>query len=120
MFDSFFPEKFNHIMKTDVYEKEGYYFFDIELPGYLREDISIDITGGYLNIKAEQKNEVEEDRGDLIRSELCFGSAERSFYVGENLEAEDVKARFENGVLHVSLPSSKQKAIENRNQIVIE
>ncbi len=125
MFDSFFPKGTvysDNVMRTDVYEKDGYYNLDIELPGYNKEDVQMDIMDGYLNIKANhnQTNEEKDAKGNLIRSERRFGSCSRSFYVGENIKAEDIKARFENGILNIVLPSKEQKSIETKQTVTIE
>jgi len=125
MFDGFFskePVYNNPIMRTDVYEKNGYYNLDIELPGYNKEDVQMDLVDGYLNIKATHNlsNEEKDAKGNLIRSERRFGTCSRSFYVGENIKAEDVKARFENGILNITLPSKEQKSIETKQTVAIE
>ena len=125
MFDGFFskePVYNNPIMRTDVYEKNGYYNLDIELPGYNKEDVQMDLVDGYLNIKATHNlsNEEKDAKGNLIRSERRFGTCSRSFYVGEKIKAEDVKARFENGILNITLPSKEQKSIETKQTVTIE
>ena len=109
-------------MKTDVYEKNGYYNLDIELPGYAKEDVQMELIDGYLNIKATHNvsNEEKDAKGNLIRSERRFGSCSRSFYVGENIKAEDVKAKFDNGILNIVLPSKEQKSIETKQTVTIE
>ena len=125
MFDDFFPKGTvytDSIMKTDVYEKDGYYNLDIELPGYSKEDVTMEIMDGYLNIKASHNvsNEEKDAKGNLIRSERRFGSCSRSFYVGENIKAEDVKAKFDNGILNIVMPSKEQKSIETKQTVSIE
>ena len=106
MFDGFFPTELNRqgfdsIMKTDVHEKDGYYTLDIEVPGYKKEDVTMELSNGYLSIKATHNTTDEEKdaKGNLVRSERNFGSCSRSFYVGDSIKAEDVKAKFENGFL---------------------
>ena len=125
MFDGFFtkePAYNNSIMRTDVFEKDGYYNLDIELPGYQKEDVQMELIDGYLNIKATHNvsNEEKDAKGNLIRSERRFGSCSRSFYVGENIKAEDVKAKFENGILNIVLPSKEQKSIETKQTVTID
>ena len=125
MFDGFFtkePTYTGSAMRTDVYEKDGYYNLDIELPGYKKEDVQMDIVDGYLNIKATHNvsDEEKDAKGNLIRSERRFGTCSRSFYVGENIKAEDVKAKFENGMLNIVLPSKEQKSIETKQTVTIE
>ena len=119
MFDGFFSKE---PVRTDVYEKNGYYNLDIELPGYNKEDVQMDLVDGYLNIKATHNlsNEEKDAKGNLIRSERRFGTCSRSFYVGENIKAEDVKAKFENGILNITLPSKEQKSIETKQTVTIE
>jgi len=125
MFDGFLsrePMYTGSIMKTDVYEKDGYYNLDIELPGYSKDEVTMDIMDGYLNIKASHNatNEEKDAKGNLVRSERRFGSCSRSFYVGENIKAEDVKAKFDNGILNITLPSKQQKAIETKQTVTID
>ena len=125
MFDGFFskePMYNTSVMKTDVYEKDGYYNLDIELPGYNKEDVQMDIMDGYLNIKATHNvsNEEKDSKGNLIRSERRFGSCSRSFYVGDNIKAEDIKAKFDNGILNIVMPSKEQKSIETKQTVSIE
>ena len=125
MFDGFFakePVYNNSVMRTDVFEKDGYYNLDIELPGYQKEDVQMELIDGYLNIKATHNASSEEKdaKGNLIRSERRFGSCSRSFYVGENIKAEDVKAKFENGILNIVLPSKEQKSIETKQTVTID
>lgn len=119
MFDSFLPTNSNNMMRTDVREKDGYYDLDIELPGYKKEDIAMEISDGYLNIKATRTNSDEEkdERGNLIRQERFYGSISRSFYVGDNIKAEDIKAKYENGILNINLPSREQKRIETSQKV---
>lgn len=121
MFDSFLPTNSNNMMRTDVHEKDGYYDLDIELPGYKKEDIAMEISDGYLNIKATRTNSDEEkdERGNLIRQERFYGSISRSFYVGDNIKAEDIKAKYENGILNINLPSREQKRIETSQKVVL-
>lgn len=125
MLDGFFPKEsmYNaNVMRTDVYEKDGYYNLDIELPGYNKEDVQMDIVDGYLNIKATHNvsNEEKDAKGNLVRSERRFGTCSRSFYVGDNIKAEDIKAKFDNGILNIVMPSKEQKSIENKQTVTID
>ena len=116
-----FPSQ-NNLMKTDVREKDGLYILDVELPGYQKEDINLELKEGYLTISAKQNtsNEEKDTRGNVIRKERYSGSCSRSFYVGEGVEPEDIKAGFENGILKVTLPSKKEKKVEPVRRITIE
>ena len=124
MFDDFFrPERpMGQMMRCDIHEKDGYYTLDIELPGYTKEDVKMEIADGNLTIKAQHEvtNEEKDAKGNLVRSERSFGTCSRSFYVGENIKASDVKAKFENGMLYVTVPSAEQKHIESKETIMIE
>ena len=109
------------MMRTDVRETETGYELDIDLPGFKKEDVKAELKDGYLTISAqkslEKKNEREEGR--YLRRERYSGSLSRSFYVGDALTEEDVKAKFENGILQISLPK-KEAAIPEKKTIMIE
>lgn len=124
MFNGFFdePRMLNNVMKCDIHEKEGYYTLDIELPGYTKEDVSMEIADGTLTIKAQHEltNEEKDAKGNLVRSERSFGSCSRSFFVGDNIKANDIKAKFENGMLYVTVPSAETKHIQSKETIMID
>ena len=120
--DPFFGEHDTKIMKTDIKEKKDKYIVDIDLPGYEKENIKIDITDGYLNIQAtvNSKDEEKED-GKYVRRERYVGTCSRSFYVGEDITEEDVKAKFRNGILQLEIPKKEHKdKIEKTKYIQIE
>ena len=124
--DPFFTHAYNHsssqIMKTDIHEKDGNYTIDIELPGYAKEDIKADLKDGYLTITAH-KNETKEEkdaRGNCIHKERYTGTCNRSFYVGDALTQDDIKAAFKDGVLHLQLPKDVEKQEEQPKLITIE
>ena len=112
------------IMKTDVREHEDSYEVDIDLPGFKKEDLNLKLEKGYLTItaiKALNKEETEKKTGKIIRQERYSGNMTRSFYVGEELTVEDVKARFEDGVLKLIVPKKEaRKQIEENKTIAIE
>ena len=110
------------LMKTAIRENENGYQLDVELPGYKKEDIKLELNDGYLNITAEkhQNKEEKDQNGRLIRQERYAGSMQRSFYVGDNLTEEDVKAKFENGILRLELPKKDAKQIPEKKTIAIE
>ena len=110
-------------MRTDVKEHEGGYELHIELPGFKKEDVKAELKDGYLTINASTKKENEEKNADekFIRRERFYGSCSRSFYVGDNIEQEDIKAKFEDGILKVFVPKMEVKpAIEEKKYIMIE
>lgn len=121
-FDPIFTKKNSNIMKTDVTEKDGNYLLDMELPGYGKDDIQIELKDGYLNISASKNtsNEEKDDKGNIIRQERYSGSCSRSFYVGENIKETDIKAKFENGELKIVLPADAPKKVEEKKFIAIE
>lgn len=103
-FDAFISNK--DIMRTDVYEKDGYYILDIELAGYDKADIDIKVKNGYLTVSANH-NIQEDSNGEMISNERFFGSCSRNYYIGEGLTSEDVSAKFDNGILTVSILKNK-------------
>lgn len=111
------------VMKTDVKEKDGNYEVDIDLPGFKKDEVSIQLENGYLTITAAKgldKDEEKEDKSGYIRKERWSGSCSRSFYVGENVKSEDIKAKMEDGILHLTMPKEQPKALPKQNTILIE
>ncbi len=109
------------LMKTDIKENEKGYELHIDLPGYNKEDVKAELKDGYLTITATSKNENDEEKKGYIRRERFFGSCSRSFYVGEDLTQEDIKGRFENGVLKLEVPKKEsQPKVETPKYIAIE
>ena len=108
--------------KTDVTEKDGNYLLDMELPGYGKEDIKIELKDGYLNVSASKNtsNEEKDDKGNVIRQERYTGSCSRSFYVGDGVKETDIKAKFENGELKIVVPVDAPKEVEEKKFIAIE
>lgn len=109
-------------MKTDVIEKDGNYLVEVELPGYKKEEIKVDLKEGYLTISANKVEETEEkdENQKVVRKERFSGSCKRSFYVGENLSEEDIKAKYNDGILHLTLPKEKEAVKEEPKAITIE
>ena len=113
----------NAVMKTDVKEREDGYELNIDLPGYKKENVQAELKDGYLTITASNNTEKEEkdENGKFIRRERYYGNCTRSFYVGDVVEQEDIKARFENGVLVIDIPKKEAKPkIEEKKLISIE
>lgn len=111
------------VMRTDIKETDGGYELDIDLPGYRKEDVQAELKEGYLTISASSsKDNSEKDKdGKYIRRERYYGSCSRSFYVGEAVTQDDIKARFEDGILKVSVPKVEAKPeIEQSKYIAIE
>ena len=111
-----------NLMKTDIREKENSYELAVDLPGFKKDEISIDLSNGYLTIEAAKglDKDEEDKKGRYIRRERYTGSMSRSFYVGEGVRPEDVKGKFENGILQISLPKAEQKKLPAQTMIAIE
>ena len=112
----------NNLMQTDVKETETGYEVVIDLPGYSKENVNAELKDGYLIISATTTNNDEEksEDGKYIRKERYSGSCQRSFYVGEGITQEDIKAKYEDGILRLSVPKKEAKAVENKKYIAIE
>lgn len=111
VFDDLFKDDFfkgkekSNLMKTDIRETDNSFILDIDLPGYKKEDIKVDVTDGYLTINAKTSTENnEEEKGKFVRRERFMGEVSRSFYVGEDVEIENIKAAFKNGTLCLEIP----------------
>ena len=117
--DPFFSEKENRIMRTDLKEKDGKYYLEIDIPGFDKEDIKIELQDGYLTISAEKDDEKEEKHAKYLKRERFSGMCSRSYYVGDNVKEEDIKANFKNGILTVEFPKEQEKKIEEKKYIPI-
>ena len=109
-------------MKTDVHEHEDHYEVDIDLPGFRKEDITLELQNGYLTVTASKGVDKDETtkQGKIIRQERWAGAMQRSFYVGEALTEEDIGAKFENGVLSLNIPKKDVKKLPEKKVIQIE
>ncbi len=118
-----FGRRAKNLMKTDVREHEDSYEVDIDLPGFKKDEVNIELTDGYLVVAAGKglDKEHKDKEGRLIRQERYTGSMTRSFYVGENVKQEDIKAKMEHGVLKLTVPKVENKpAVEEKKYIAIE
>jgi HSP20 family molecular chaperone IbpA len=112
-----------NVLRTDIKENDGGYELDIELPGYKKEDVKAELKDAYLTISAETKqdNDTQDDNGRYVRRERYYGTCSRSFYVGEDVTQEDIKAKFEDGILKLFVPKKEaQPKAEEKNYITIE
>ena len=127
MFDDFFSDPFGmmvpqtrdalygkhakNLMKTDIRETEDSYELDVDLPGFKKDEVSIDLKDGYLTISAAKglDKDEEDKKGKYIRQERYAGACSRSFYVGKGVEPEEIGAKFENGILGISVPKETKK-----------
>ena len=117
--DPFFSEKENKIMRTDLKEKDGKYFLEIDIPGFDKDDIKIELQEGYLTITAEKDDEKEDKHAKYLKRERFSGMCSRSYYVGDNVKEEDIKANFKNGILTVEFPKEPEKKVEEKKYIPI-
>ena len=111
-----------NIMKTDVRETDKGYELDVDLPGFKKDEVQVQLKDGYLTISAAKglDKDEEDKKGNYIRRERYAGSTSRSFYVGEGVKQEDLKAAFNNGILTVAVPKEVQKPVEEKQYITIE
>ena len=119
IFDDFLTTRKEQHMKCDIYEKGGDYHIEMDIPGFNKDEISVETKDGYLTIKAEKKNEVnEEDKEkNYIRRERTYGKYERSFYLGD-LDEDKIDASFENGMLKLVVP--KKEEVDTKKVIEIK
>ncbi|HJD03271.1 MAG: Hsp20/alpha crystallin family protein [Mediterraneibacter sp.] len=111
-----------NIMKTDIREHDTGYELDVDLPGFKKDEINIELENGYLTISAAKGLDKDEQdkKGKYIRKERYAGAMQRSFYVGDAVTEEDVKAKFEDGILKLSIPKKDAKEVETKKTIAIE
>ena len=111
-----------NLMKTDIKEFDDKYEVEIDLPGFKKDELHLELNDGYLTISAEKGlDKDEKDKNDkYIRRERYAGSMSRSFYVGENMKEEDIHAKYENGILTLDVPKEQKKAVPEKRYIAIE
>mgnify|MGYP002537746948 FL=1 len=138
LFDDFFADPFavmvpqgrdplygkhaKNLMKTDVRETENSYELDIDLPGFKKDEASVDLKDGYLTISASKgvdKDETDK-KGKYIRQERYAGACSRSFYVGNDVEPENISAKFEDGILQISVPKEVRKQLPKSSSVAIQ
>ena len=114
LFDNFFDDdlfsrKTNNLMKTDIKEKKDKYLVEVDLPGYSKENINLSLKSGYLEISAKMEKDDKNEEEKYVRRERFYGECSRSFYVGEDITEEDIKAEFKNGILKIDIPKKETK-----------
>ena len=107
------------MMKTDVKETDEGYEVDVDLPGFSKDEIKLELNNGYLTISTE-KSMNKENKGKMLRQERYVGTMQRSFYVGGSITEEDIKAKYENGVLSLVIPKKEARKVPEKKQILIE
>ncbi len=131
---NFFDDMFSHpffkgsermqmpSMKTDIREKDGMYLMDVDLPGFDKNDIKAELNNGYLTISAsrDSSNEESNEESGYVYRERSSGQCRRSFFVGDSIREEDIKAAYNNGILSLTFPKEAPKQIEEKKYIAIE
>ena len=117
-----FGKHAKNLMRTDIRETDTSYELDVDLLGFKKEDIKAQVENGYLTISAAKGVEKKEDdkKGQYIRQERFSGACSRSFYVGDNVTEQDITAKFEDGILKLSIPKKDQQQVETKKYIAIE
>ncbi len=126
LFDEIFKDPFferrsgKPVMKTDIQEKDGSYVMDIDLPGFAKEDINAELKDGYMTVTAtkNESNDKKDEEGNYIHRERYSGSCSRTFYVGDNVTEEDIKASFKDGTLHLVIPKEEPKKVEDQKKLI--
>lgn len=112
-----------NLMKTDVKENGNGYELEMDLPGFKKEEVKVSLDNGYLTVSAAKASTEQEEKehGKYIRRERCYGSCQRSFYIGDDIRQEDIKGEFKHGILKLSSPKQEPKpAVEEKKYITIE
>ena len=111
-----------NLMKTDIRENDNSYELDIDLPGFKKDEVQVELEDGYLTNKAEKGLDKDEkdDQGRYIRQERYAGAMSRSFYVGDGVTTDDMKAKFEDGILQITVPKTTVEALPKKNILAIE
>ena len=119
--DPLYGKHSKNLMKTDVRETEGSYELDIDLPGFKKEDVNVELKNGYLTIAASKSLDKDEkdQKGRYIRQERYAGAMSRSFYVGEDVQPSEISAKFENGILQLSIPKEAKKQLPKNTSVTI-
>lgn len=130
LFDDFFDDSFKNfgfsnnnstqVMKSDIIEKDGQYMIDIELPGYEKKDVQAELKDGYLTINAHKDQTVEnkDEKTNYIRKERYTGSCSRTFYVGEDIKEDSIKAGFKDGILRLVIAKPEAKPVEDTRKLI--
>ncbi len=118
--DPLYGKHAKNLMKTDVRETENSYELDVDLPGFKKDEIQVDLKDGYLTIQASKGLDKDEQdkKGRYIRQERYVGSCSRSFYVGD-VEPQDISAKYEDGILKLSMPKQVKKELPRSTTIAI-
>ena len=119
--DPLYGKHARNLMKTDVREKDNSYELDVDLPGFQKDEIHVDLKDGYLTIGAAKglNKDQQDENGKYIRRERYAGACSRSFYVGDAVRPEDIGAKYEDGILRLSVPKTVRKELPEASAITI-
>lgn len=118
--DPFFEKRENKLMRTDIKENANNYVIEVDLPGYEKENLEIELENGYLKVTAKVNKDVNDENAKYVHKERFYGECSRSFYVGENVKEQDIKAGFKNGILSLTVPKEQERKIEEKKYIQID
>ena len=121
--DPLYGKHAKNVMKTDVRETDDSYEVDMDLPGFKKDEVKVQLADGYLTIEAAKgldKDEKDKKSGKYIRRERYAGSMSRSFYIGEGITQDEISAKYENGILQLKIQKKTDKAVAGKNYIAIE
>ena len=119
--DNFFNKKEKNLMKTDIKEKKDKYTIEMDLPGFEKENIKLELNNGYLTITGKQETKIDEEEEKFVHKERFCGECTRTFFVGDNIKEEDIDAEFKNGILKIDIPKKNEKEeIPETKQIEIK
>ena len=122
LFDDMFEKHGKNLMKTDIRETENSFELDVDLPGFKKDEVQVNLENGYLTISAAKglDKEEEDKKGHYIRKERYAGECSRSFYIGDSIEPKDIKAKYEDGILRISMPKAAPKQLPSGKSIPID
>ena len=119
--DDFFDKKMPSLMKTDIKEMKDKYQLEVDLPGYKKENINLELEEGYLKISAKVEEKKDDEESNYLHKERYYGECTRSFYVGEDIKEEEISAEFNNGILKIDIPKKdEEETVSEKKQIEIK
>ena len=118
LFDDFFRVSKKNVLKSDIEENDKEYLINIDVPGFSKDNISLDFEDGYLSVTAVNKDEKSNEGVKYLHRERFYGKVSRTFYIGKAIKEDEIKASFENGVLKIKLPKEEIKETKKFIDIV--
>ena len=119
--DDFFDKKMPTFMKTDIKEMKDKYQLEVDLPGYKKENINLELEEGYLKISAKAEEKKDDEESNYLHKERYYGECTRSFYVGDDIKEEEISAEFNDGILRIDIPKkTEEETASEKKQIEIK